>query len=253
MARRATGRSGTIASLTGPLGKADRTRSESHHSPGVLRALVLKARNLSQTLSQRAKLRVRLGKFLGANPTLGAAVYIARGAVVVGDVTLGEHASVWHNAVLRADLNRIVVGHHTNIQDNAVLHLAEEFPCLVGHHVTVGHAAILHACTVGDQVLIGMGAVVLDGAVIGEHFLIGARALVTQGTKIPPGSLVLGAPARVVRALTRAERAQLKTSAEKYAEYAAYCREHVASVGTPQKARSAARRNLPALGRRVPA
>jgi gamma-carbonic anhydrase len=107
-------------------------------------------------------------------------------------VTLGAHSSVWYGAVLRGDINRIVVGHHSNIQDNAVLHLADDLACLVGNWVTVGHGAIVHACTVGDEVLVGMGAVILDGAVIGKQSLIGAKALVTQGTKIPPGSLVLG-------------------------------------------------------------
>lgn len=166
-------------------------------------------------------------------PALGKNVYIARGAVVSGDVTLGEGASVWHNAVLRGDINRIVVGHHTNIQDNAVLHLADEFPCVVGNYVTVGHAAIVHACTVGDECLIGMGAVILDGAELGAQCLVGARALVTQRIKIPAGSLVLGAPAKVVRALTPEERAGLKQSAEKYAANAAYCLEHQIHVGGP--------------------
>src|SRR5215831_15022301 len=104
--------------------------------------------------------------FLRKQPTLGKDVYIATGAVVLGDVTLGDHSSVWYNAVLRGDINRIVVGNHTNIQDNAVLHLADDFPCLVGDYVTVGHSAVVHACKVGDEVLIGMGAVILDGAVI---------------------------------------------------------------------------------------
>jgi len=145
---------------------------------------------------------------------IGQNVYIARGAVVVGDVTIGDHSSVWYNAVLRGDINRIVVGHHTNIQDNAVLHLADDYPCVVGDYVTVGHSAIVHACTVGDEVLIGMGATILDGAVIGEQSLIGANALVTQSSQIPSGSLVLGSPARVVRVLTAQEREQLKISAE---------------------------------------
>ncbi len=113
---------------------------------------------------------------------------------MIGDVTLGDHVSVWYNAVLRGDINRIVVGHHTNIQDNAVLHLADDLPCIVGDYVTIGHSAVVHACTVRDECLIGMGAVVLDGAVIGRQCLIGARALVTQGCQIPEGSLVLGAP-----------------------------------------------------------
>src|SRR6267154_4420963 len=131
----------------------------------------------------------QLETFLRKQPSLGKEVYIARGAVVVGDVTLGDYSSVWYNAVLRGDINRIVVGHHTNIQDNAVLHLADDFACVVGNYVTVGHSAIVHACTVGDEVLVGMGSTILDGAVIGEQSLIGANALVTQGTKIPPGSL----------------------------------------------------------------
>jgi carbonic anhydrase/acetyltransferase-like protein (isoleucine patch superfamily) len=140
----------------------------------------------------------------------------------VGDVTLGDHSSVWFNAVLRGDINRVIVGHHTNIQDNAVLHVADNFPCIVGHWVTIGHGAIVHACTVGDETLVGMGATVLDGAVIGEQCLIGANALVPQGFSAPPGSLVLGVPARVVRALSADERAQLKGWAEKYVATAAY-------------------------------
>ena len=165
----------------------------------------------------------QLETFLLKKPTIGLHVYIAQGAIVVGDVTIGDYSSVWFNAVLRGDINRIVVGHHTNIQDNAVLHLADDFPCLVGNYVTVGHCAIVHACTVGDEVLIGMGATILDGAVIGDRSLIGANALVTQRTKIPAGSLVLGSPARIVRSLTAEELVQLRVSAEKYAENAAFC------------------------------
>ena len=177
--------------------------------------------------------RAQLETFLKAKPRLGRGVYIARGAVVVGDVTIGEQSSVWYNAILRGDINRIVVGHHTNIQDNVVIHLADEFPCLIGDHVTVGHTAIVHACTVENECLIGMGAIILDGAVIGEQCLVGAQALVTQGKQIPPGSLVLGSPARVVRALTPEERGNLKLWAEKYAQNAAYCLEHGIGVGGP--------------------
>jgi len=180
-----------------------------------------------------AKLEKQLDKFLRKKPSLGKGVYIAKGAVVVGDVTLGDYSSVWYNAVLRGDINRIVVGHHTNIQDNSVLHLADDYACLVGNYVTVGHSAVVHACTVGDEVLVGMGAVILDGAVIGRQSIIGAKALVTQGTKIPPGSLVLGAPVRVVRALTRKERAGLKPWAKKYVPNAAYCLKHGINVSGP--------------------
>jgi carbonic anhydrase/acetyltransferase-like protein (isoleucine patch superfamily) len=175
----------------------------------------------------------QLDTFLRRKPVLGKDVFIARGAVVTGDVTLGDGASVWHNAVLRGDINRIVVGHHTNIQDNAVAHLADEFPCLLGSYVTVGHSAIVHACTVGDECLIGMGAVILDGAELGAQCLVGAKALITQHTQIPAGSLVLGAPAKVVRALTPEERAGLKSWAEKYVANGAYCLAHRINVGGP--------------------
>lgn len=180
-----------------------------------------------------SKLGRQLKKFLGRKPMLGRNTYIARGAVVVGDVTLGNHSSVWYNAVLRGDINRIVVGHHSNIQDNAVLHLADDFPCIVGNYVTVGHSAVVHACTVGDEVLVGMGAIILDGSVIGRQSIVGARALVTQGSRIPPGSLVLGAPAKVVRPLSREERKSLKLWSVKYVENAAYCLKHAINVSRP--------------------
>jgi gamma-carbonic anhydrase len=179
------------------------------------------------------KVEKQLATFLRQPPALGKGVYIAKGAVVVGDVTLGHHSSVWYNAVLRGDIHRIVVGHHTNIQDNAVLHLADDYPCTVGNYVTIGHSAIVHACTVGDEVLIGMGAVILDGAVIGRQSIIGAGALVTQGTRIPPGSLAVGAPARVVRRLTGKERRGLKDWAAKYALNAAFCLKHGINVSKP--------------------
>jgi carbonic anhydrase/acetyltransferase-like protein (isoleucine patch superfamily) len=179
------------------------------------------------------KLISQLDTHLRCTPKLGRGVYIARGAMVLGDVTLGAHSSVWYNAVLRGDINRIVVGHHSNIQDNAVLHLADDYPCLLGNWVTVGHSAIVHACKIGDETLVGMGAVVLDGAIVGRQCLIGAKALVTQGTKIPAGSLVLGAPAKVVRKLSPEERAHLKWWSEKYVGNAAYCLQHNINVGAP--------------------
>ncbi len=159
-------------------------------------------------------------------------MFIARGATVLGDVTLGRCASVWYGAVIRGDINRIVIGAETNIQDNAVVHVADAFSCILGERVTVGHAAVVHACRVGDEVLVGMGAIVLDGAVVGAQTIIGAQALVTQGMEIPPGSLVVGAPARVVRELTRSERQAIRRLARKYAAYAAYCLKHRINVGT---------------------
>jgi gamma-carbonic anhydrase len=167
-------------------------------------------------------LNAQLDAFLTRKPALGKDVYIAQGAIVLGDVTLGDYSSVWFNAVLRGDINRIVVGHHSNVQDNSVLHLADRFPCLVGNYVSVGHAAVVHACTIEDEVLVGTGAVVMDGAVVGTQSMVGARALVPPGMKVPSGSLVLGTPARVVRQLTSEERGDLKRLAEKYVRLAAY-------------------------------
>ena len=174
-----------------------------------------------------------LDAFLRKQPVLGKDVYIAKGAAVLGDVTLGDHSGIWYNAVLRGDINRIIVGHHTNIQDNAMIHVADEWPCLIGNYVTIGHLAIVHACTVGNEVLIGMGATVLDGAKIGDRCLIGAHSLVTQKADIPSGSLVLGSPAKVVRALNPTELAGLRHSADKYALNAAYCLRHGINVSAP--------------------
>jgi carbonic anhydrase/acetyltransferase-like protein (isoleucine patch superfamily) len=180
-----------------------------------------------------SELDPQLDKFLRCQPKLGQNTYIAKTAVVIGDVTLGAHCSVMYGAVLRGDINRIVVGHHSNVQDNAVLHVADDFDCVLGNWVTVGHGAVVHACQVGDEVLVGMGSVILDGAVIGEQSIVGAKALVTQGSKIPPGSLALGAPAKVVRELTREERAGLKRWAQKYVDNGAYCLLHGIGLGTP--------------------
>jgi carbonic anhydrase/acetyltransferase-like protein (isoleucine patch superfamily) len=180
-----------------------------------------------------SELDPRLDKFLRRQPKLGKNVYLAKTAMVIGDVVLGAQSSIWYGAVLRGDINAIVVGHHSNVQDNAVLHVADDFPCVLGNWVTVGHGAVVHACSVGDEVLVGMGAVILDGAVIGKQSIIGAKALVTQGTKIPPGSLVLGAPAKVVRKLSKEERAGLKVWAQKYVDNSAYCLKHCLSVGGP--------------------
>ena len=179
------------------------------------------------------ELAPQLDRFLRKKPKVSPGAYIASTAAVIGDVTLGRCASVWYGAVLRGDINRIVVGHHSNVQDNAVLHLADKLPCILGNWVTVGHGAVIHACTVGDQCLVGMGAVILDGAVIGKESIVGAKALVTQGAKIPPGSLVLGAPAKVVRKLTKEERAGLRWWAQKYVDNAAYCLKHGIGVGKP--------------------
>lgn len=182
-------------------------------------------------------LEFQLDQFLRKQPQLGRSIYIAKGAVVIGDVTLGNDSSIWYNAVVRGDINCIVIGQGTNVQDNAVLHLADDYPCILGEYVTVGHSAVVHACTVEDQSLVGMGATILDGAVIGAQSIIGANALVTQGTCVPPGSMVLGSPAKVVRRLTASERKGLKPWAEKYVANAAYCLKHGIEVGKPRSSR----------------
>ncbi|MDP7010248.1 MAG: gamma carbonic anhydrase family protein [Verrucomicrobiota bacterium] len=170
-------------------------------------------------------------EFLRRQPTLGESVYLASTAVVVGDVTIGDYSSVWYHAVLRGDINYIKVGANSNIQDGAVIHLADEHPCEIGDWVTVGHSAVVHACKVKDECLIGMNSTILDGAEIGAQSIVGANALVTQGTRIPEGSLVLGSPAKVVRTLGSEERADLRSWAQKYVDNAAYCLRHNLNVG----------------------
>lgn len=154
--------------------------------------------------------------FAGIVPTIHDSVFVAASADVIGRVTLHEESSIWYNATLRGDINEIVIGPRSNVQDNAVIHLADDYGCYIGELVTIGHSAVVHACTVKDEVLIGMGAIVLDGSVIGERSIIGAGALVTGGSIIPPGSLVIGSPAKVVRTLSLDEQSKVKMWAEKY-------------------------------------
>jgi carbonic anhydrase/acetyltransferase-like protein (isoleucine patch superfamily) len=158
----------------------------------------------------------QMARHIDARPSIHPSAFVAPGAVIVGDVEIGEEASVWYGAIIRADLNVIRIGPRSNIQDGTVVHLADDFGVHVGQYVTCGHSAILHACTIDDEVLIGMGATVLDGAEIGARSVIGANALVTQGMKVPPGSMVLGSPGKVRRALTLDEQAGVRVWAEKY-------------------------------------
>ena len=149
-------------------------------------------------------------------PSIAPTAFVAASADLIGRVSVGDEGSVWYNATIRGDINEIVIGPRSNVQDNAVLHVSEDLGTYLGEFVTVGHSAILHACTVKDEVLVGMGAIVLDGSVIGERSIIGAGSLVTGGTVIPPGSLVIGSPAKVVRTLSLDEQAKVKIWAEKY-------------------------------------
>lgn len=166
-------------------------------------------------------LEERLDKYLSREPVVDPSAYVAPSAVVMGSVKIGPLASIWPNCVLRGDIEDIVVGEGSNVQDGTVVHLADDLAAIIGKYVTVGHMAMIHACTIEDECLIGMKATVLDGSVIGRRSIIGAGAVVTKNTIIPPGSLVLGMPAKVVRQLSNEEQDSLKTWADKYITVAA--------------------------------
>jgi carbonic anhydrase/acetyltransferase-like protein (isoleucine patch superfamily) len=155
--------------------------------------------------------------FGGQQPQIAGDAWIAPSADLIGDVRLAALASVWFGAVIRADNTPILIGARTNVQDGAILHSDPGAPCTLGEDVTIGHHAILHGCTIGDRTLIGMGATVLNRAEIGEDCLVGAGALVTEGKVFPPGHLILGSPARAVRPLDDSQKAMLKASAALYA------------------------------------
>ncbi|MGC4072682.1 MAG: gamma carbonic anhydrase family protein [Nibricoccus sp.] len=158
----------------------------------------------------------RLSRHLSKTPDTARANWVAANATVIGDVTLGPRSSVFYGAVLRGDIAQIVVGEGSNIQDNCVVHLADDLDAVIGAWCTIGHGAIIHACTIEDECLIGMGATVLDGARVGARSIVGAGAVVTPRTIIPAGSMVMGTPAKVVRALSDAEQRAIKGWAEKY-------------------------------------
>jgi len=154
--------------------------------------------------------------FQDKQPTIATDAFVADGAVLIGAVTLSESSSVWFNAVLRADSEPIKIGKRSNVQDNSTLHVDPGLPCNVGDDVTIGHNAIVHACTIEDNCLIGMHATVLSGAVVGRGSIVGANALVTENARIPPGSLVLGVPGKVVRELKPEEIDRIRRQAEGY-------------------------------------
>jgi carbonic anhydrase/acetyltransferase-like protein (isoleucine patch superfamily) len=154
-------------------------------------------------------------------PQLGEGAWAAPSADLIGDVRLGARASVWFGAVLRGDNTPLILGEETNFQDGSVGHSDADFPLTIGARVTIGHQAILHGCTVADDCLIGMGARILNGAVIEPECIVGAGALITEGKRFERGSLVVGAPARIVRQVTDAERQLLRASAVHYAQKAA--------------------------------
>jgi carbonic anhydrase/acetyltransferase-like protein (isoleucine patch superfamily) len=162
-----------------------------------------------------------LKRFHAREPSIHPdAAFIAPSADIMGHVEIGPGASVWFQCVIRGDINHIVVGEGSNIQDGTIIHVADDHPAIIGRDVTVGHRAIIHACTIGDGTLVGMGAVVMDGAVIGEDSVIAAGALVPKGMIVPPHSLVMGLPAKIVRPLSPGEQGQGRFLARKYREVA---------------------------------
>lgn len=160
--------------------------------------------------------------YAGIEPSIHETVYVAGGAVILGDVHIGRDSSIWFNVVIRGDVHEIRIGERTNIQDLSMLHVTcNKHPLHIGNGVTVGHCAMLHGCTIDDYALIGMNATILDGADIGNHAMVAAGAVVREGFVVPPGTLVAGVPAKVVRELNEAERLKLEQSAQNYIDYVA--------------------------------
>ena len=166
-----------------------------------------------------------ISSYFNTSPAIAERVYLHPSCQVIGDVTLGDDSSIWCNAVLRGDVNRIVVGRGTNIQDLTIGHVShkssdkpEGSPLVIGDYVTVGHSVILHGCTIGNECLIGMGSIIMDDVVIPDRVMIGAGSLISPGKKLESGMLYMGRPAKLVRALTEEEQAYLRSSAEHYME-----------------------------------
>jgi carbonic anhydrase/acetyltransferase-like protein (isoleucine patch superfamily) len=154
------------------------------------------------------------------NSISGTPLFMANNATVTGDVTIGNHVGIWFGAVVRADKDRVIIGDRSNIQDNCVVHTSKGFPVTIGSDVSVGHGAILHGCTIDNKVLIGMGAIILNGAKIGNGSIIGAGTVVTEGKDIPPNSVVIGVPGKIVRQTDPDQQQHILTNAASYVELA---------------------------------
>lgn len=166
-------------------------------------------------------------KVRGFEPRFGSNCFLAETAVVIGDVSMGDHCTVWFNAVVRGDVNSITIGHDTNIQDGAVIHCTyEKAKTVIGSNVSIAHNAVVHGCTVEDNVLIGMGAIVMDKAVIGTHSVIAAGAVILPGTRVEPGSIYAGVPAKKVKEIGDEMREVIVRTARNYPMYARWFREN---------------------------
>jgi carbonic anhydrase/acetyltransferase-like protein (isoleucine patch superfamily) len=150
----------------------------------------------------------------------GTPLFVARNATVTGDITIGKQVGIWFGAVIRADRDRIVIGDRSNIQDNCVVHTSKGFPVIIGNDVSVGHGAILHGCTIGNQVLVGMGAIIINGAKVGDGSIIGAGAVITEGKDIPPNSVVIGVPGKIVKQADQVQQQHILNNAVSYVELA---------------------------------
>ena len=162
-----------------------------------------------------------LRKYRGVMPSIAASAYVDPTAVVIGDVVIGERTSVWPNVTVRGDTARISIGEETSIQDNSVLHADEGIPCTVGNRVTVGHLVMLHGCTVEDDALIGIGAIILNGAKIGKGAVVAAGSLIPEGMEVPANTLVMGSPAKPRRPVTAEEQTRFAEGVKHYVEKAA--------------------------------
>ncbi len=159
----------------------------------------------------------------GHNPVFGDHCWLAENATIVGEVMMGEYCTVWFNAVIRGDVNSIKIGHHSNIQDGAVVHCTyQRFATTIGNYVSIAHNAIVHGCTIEDHVLIGMGSIVMDGAVIGTGSIVAAGAIVTQGTKVPPGTIYAGNPAKYLKDVSTELNAAIDRTANNYITYSGW-------------------------------
>lgn len=169
--------------------------------------------------------------YKGIWPKLHETVFVTEGARIIGDVEIGEHSSIWFNTVVRGDVHFVKIGKRTNVQDNSTLHVTKDtYPLVIGDDITIGHNVVLHGCTLKGKSLIGMGAIILDNAEVGEECIVGAGTLITEGTKIPPGSLVLGSPGKVVRQLKPEEKERVMRSASNYMSYVRNYLDHPAGA-----------------------
>ena len=158
--------------------------------------------------------------YKGVMPRIGKNVFIAENAYVIGDVEIGDYASVWYGAVLRGDFAPIVIGSHTSIQENCVVHTDHAYPSQVGSHVTIGHTAVIHGASVGNHCIVGMGALLLNGATVGDESIVGAGAVLAEGKEFAPRSLILGVPGKVLREVSKQEIERIYSNAETYLGYA---------------------------------